>query len=159
MSLATLEAALSAGQSLLLDTSVIVAYLRGTETASPVASHIIDEFLGSGRNPAVVSPVTALELLVDPLKRGDDNLYRNVLFFLTHSRHVRVPSIALREAHEAAVLRAGYGFKAPDALIIAAGQTAGAEHLVTNDAEWKRKLPTGSNHPSICYLADHLPFP
>jgi predicted nucleic acid-binding protein len=53
--------------------------------------------------------------------------------------------VDLHVAQEAASLRATHNFKTPDALVIATGIVGQVGHLVTNDAEWKKKLaPTGS---------------
>jgi hypothetical protein len=56
-------------------------------------------------------------------------------------------------------LRATYGFAAPDAFVIALGIVTQVGHLVTNDAQWKRKLQPIARRIRVCFLADRLPFP
>ena len=68
MSLAGLEAALPAGDRILLDTTALAAYLEAAEPAHPVARHVIDSFVAGGRNPAIVSTVTVMEILIRPLR-------------------------------------------------------------------------------------------
>jgi predicted nucleic acid-binding protein len=160
VTLASLGAALPPGDRLLLDTTVIISYFKGTESASPVATHVVDQFVAGGRNPAVLSALTAMELLVAPVREQDDVLQRQVLFFLLNTTGLTVAVADLAVAQEAASLRALYSFKPPDALIMGTGRATGAEHLVTNDAEWKQKLGiTPLARPRVCYLEDHLPFP
>lgn len=138
---------------------MVIAYLTGTEAVSPIAQYIIDDLVQTGRNAAVISAVTVLEILVSPIREADDALYRNALFFLLHTRHITLGPIAFPEAHEAAVLRARYRLKAPDAMIVATAQQSAIRYLVCNDEEWRRKLPAGPELPIVCYLRDHLPFP
>jgi uncharacterized protein len=160
VSLRSLEDALPHGDSILLDTSAIVSYFKGNELASPVATQVIDHFVSTGRSPAIVSTVTAMELLVSPLRDGNDSLYRNVIFFLLHTRNLQVADISFEVAQEAAGVRARYGLKTPDALIVATGRIGSIRHVVSNDGEWRRKL--GHLVPAsfdVCYLEDHLPIP
>lgn len=160
MTRASLEAALPPGDLLLLDTTVIVSYFKGTEAASPAATHVVDQFVARARNRAVVSALTAMELLVPPIRDQDRMLYRQVVYFLLNTVNLTVADADFEVAREAAWLRATYNFKPPDALIMGTGRALHAQHLVTNDGEWKRKLGTApSPGITICYLEDFLPFP
>jgi hypothetical protein len=40
------------GESIVLDTSTVISYLKGDELASPVARALLEEFVASERNPA-----------------------------------------------------------------------------------------------------------
>src|ERR671938_150453 len=113
MSRAALERKLPAGQRLLLDTSALIAHLDGGEEVSPVATHIVDGPVREGRNPALVSMVSVMEILVLQLRPVD-----------------------LPVAEEAARMRAMFGLAAPDALIVATGIANEATQLVTNDRRW-----------------------
>jgi len=80
-----------------------------------------------------------MELLVRPLRiapRGATHVHN----FLVHTPNLNLLPIDLYVAQEAASLRATYKFKAPDALVIATGIVSQVSHLVTNDAEWNKKL-------------------
>ena len=159
MSLRSLQRALPAGDGLLLDSTALVSYFKGTELVSPVAAHVVQEFVITGRNPATVSAVTAMELLVDPIQRSDDVFLRQVEFFLLYSPHLQLAPVDFRVAQEAARLRALLRLKPPDALIMATGRILNVQRLVCNDAEWKRKLRSAQREIPVCYLEDHLPFP
>ena len=99
------------------------------------------------------------EVLVRPLRRGVGQPYQHVVDFLTRFPNLVSAPVDLAVAQEAASLRATYGFAAPDALVIATGIVSQVGHLVTNDAQWKRRLKPIARRIRVCYLADHLPFP
>lgn len=158
VSRALLETAIPEGDRLLVDTTVIVGYIDGREMISPVATHVMDEFVKTGRNEAVISMVTVMELLVRPL-RASPTGYRHIMDFLTRWPHLTPLEIDLIVAQEAASLRATYNFTPPDALIIGTGLVAQVGYIVTNDARWKQKLASISGRVQVCYLKDYLPFP
>lgn len=159
MSLATLEQALAEGSRILLDAATLIAYLNRREAVSPVAAHIIDHFVREGRNPATVSMVTVMEVLVRPLAHGPGEPYLHALDFLTRFPNLRAVPIDLPVAQEAASLRASYRFAAPDALVIASGLVHQVGSLVTNDADWPARLRPISQRIGVCHLTHHLPFP
>ena len=133
-----LERRVPAQAGLLLDSTTIIAYLNGGESVSPVAAHIIDYWVKSGRNTAAISMITVMEVLVKPMQ-----LQVGVVAardFLTRFPNFIQCEVDMRVAIEAARLRAQYGFKPPDALIIATGVVRQVGHLVTNDARWMKKL-------------------
>src|SRR3970282_1066628 len=66
-----LELALPPTALIALDASVTLAYLVGTEAVSPAATWIFDGCLSTGRNPGLLSTLTAAELLVRPFRAGD----------------------------------------------------------------------------------------
>ena len=67
MSRSSLEAAVPPNTEILLDTSVVLAYLNASEAASPAATVVIDDFVRTGRNRATISVVSVAEMLVRPL--------------------------------------------------------------------------------------------
>ena len=155
MNVTLLERALPQGERVLLDTSDLIAYFDGAERVSPVAKHIMEQFVASGRNPAVVSMVTVMEVLVRPLKQGVGDAYRHVLDLLMRYPNLRLCDIDVFVAHQAASMRASYGFSPVDALIIASGLVSQVGHLVTNDATWRRKLQPIAPRIKVCYLGDY----
>ena len=159
MSQASLERALPDGKRILLDTSVLIAYLNGGDPVSPLAAHVVDELVRTGRNPALVSMVTVMEVLVRPLRLGPAAPYQHLLDFLTHFPHLEAGIIALPVAQEAASLRATYTPRPADALIVATGIVRQVAHLVTDDADWPRKLQPLARRIRVCRLSHHLPFP
>jgi predicted nucleic acid-binding protein len=134
-----LEKRVASGDRLLIDTSVLIAYFDGSDDSSSIAAVIIDDLVKSGRNPAVISPITAMEILVRPL-RSTPSSVPHVHGFLTKWPNLTLLPVDIHVAQEAAALRASHGFKAPDALVIATGIVGQVAHLITNDGEWRKKL-------------------
>jgi len=118
-----------------------------------MAAVILDEFVRSGRNQAVVSMITVLEVLVRPLRQNAE-VSRQVLDFLQNFPNVTMHEIDFAVAHEAALLRAKYNIATPDALIVATGLTAGVSMLVTNDIAWQSKLRFLPERVNVCLLGD-----
>jgi len=159
MTAPSIDRALPEGDRILLDTTTLIAYLNGGEAVSPLAAHVIDDLVRSGRNPALVSMVTVMEVLVRPLRRGPEGPYRHVLDFLTSFPNLRTAVIDLPVAQEAASLRAAHDLHPPDALIVATGIVSQVAHLVTNDASWQAKLRPVSRRIAVCYLGSHVTSP
>lgn len=59
-----LEAAIPPETSVLIDSSVVLAYLTGTEAVIGLATQLFDAFIATGRNPASLSVITVGEILV-----------------------------------------------------------------------------------------------
>jgi len=158
MSVDSIAQALPAGDRILLDTTALAAYFDTSEAAHSVARHILEEFVASGRNSAVISMVTAMEILVRPLRATPPG-HHTVLAFLDHHPNLEAVPLDLQMAQDAAFLRAAYRFSPPDALIIGTGLACQVAHLVTNDLDWERKLGAVEGRIAVCTLSRHLPFP
>jgi len=139
----------------LIDTSVLIAYFEPTDGTHDVAVFLIDDLVKCGRNAAVASPVSAMEILVRPLRVRPASA-AHVYDFLTHWPNLTLLSIDLHVAQEAASLRATHNFKTPDALIIATGIIAQVSHLVTNDSDWNKKLAPIKSRVQVTELSDYF---
>lgn len=153
-----LESAIPAGDRILFDTTCLAAYLDASESTHPVARHVIDEFVESGRNEAVVSMITVMEILVRPLRATPPG-HQTVLSFLRHHPNLQAVPLDLQMAQEAASLRAEHRFTPPDALIIGTGLACQVGHLITNDGDWARKLTAIQDRIKVLTIGDFLPFP
>ena len=154
MSAASLIRAIPAGDRILLDSSVLIAYLDGGEAVSAAAARVIDECVHSGRNTAVIAMLTALEVLVKPTSTSPAD-YVHVHDFQNRFPNFLLQVIDFPIAQEAASLRATHRYKTPDAIVIATGIVARASRLVCNDDRW-RGLKDSRVRPVI--LADHVPL-
>jgi predicted nucleic acid-binding protein len=134
-----IEDAIPAGASVLIDSSVALAYLTGTEAISPLATDLFDGCLATGRNPGALSAVTVMELVVRPFRAGPSAV-GVVRGFLRHFDGLRLFPVDDVVATEAARIRALAGLWAPDALIVASFLVGGVDILVTNDASWPARL-------------------
>jgi len=133
---AALGAAIPVGVTILLDTSAVLAYLSGAESASAAAASVIDGFVASGRNLAVVSAITVTEALVRPMRAASSRAIRAVDDFLLQFPNFRVDPVTVAVAREAARIRAATAAPTPDSLILATAVVAPASIVVGNDASW-----------------------
>ena len=146
------------GDRILVDTTVLAAFLDASDATHPVARHVLDEMVARGRNSAVVSMVSVMEILVRPLRMSPPGHHTVLAFLRTHPNLECMP-IDLQIAQEAAHLRAEKNLRPPDALIVGTGLAAQVGHLVTNDHSWSGKLSSMSSRIAVVQLSEHLPFP
>jgi predicted nucleic acid-binding protein len=139
----------------LLDTTCLAAYLDAGESVHPIARHVLDAFVASGRNPAVLSMVTVMEILVRPL-RSQPDAHRTVLSFLKRHPNLTPEPTTITVALEAATLRADHRLRPPDALIVGTALAAGVHLVVTNDHEWRAKLHAIEERVLVVTLSDYL---
>jgi predicted nucleic acid-binding protein len=146
-----LEAALPKGASVLLDTSVILAYLAGSEPVSPSAAILLDDLVRAGRNPATISALTLAECLVRPFRSSP------AAAAAVHAAISGLPSVTIADvtpsvAHEAARIRARTGLRLPDATILATATTSAIDHVVANDARWLSAIEAARLPLTLCHL-------
>lgn len=131
-----LESEIPPAASILIDTSVVLAYLTGSEVASPAAIQLFDAVVASGRNPAAMSVVTVGEILVRPFRVGVSAV-ATAEGFLRYFAKIRIVDTTYEVAREAARIRATTGLAMPDALVIASAAVTGIDFVLTNDRSWK----------------------
>lgn len=85
-----------------------------------------------------VSMITLAEVLVKPLKVGDTVVADKYRLLLSSTGNIHLVSVNRAIAERAAILRAGYNLKMPDALQIATAIEAGCDAFLTNDVGVKR---------------------
>lgn len=157
MSRASLEQAIPPETEILLDTSVILAYLNARETVSPAATVVIDEFVRTGRNRAAISAVSVAETLVRPFVAGAAAVAL-VEGFLLHFPNLTVVGADYEVAREAGRLRALGGLKTPDALVLATAMSAGTPIVVANDTRWASAIAAAALTITLCHLDAHVPL-
>ena len=143
------------GHRVLLDTTVLIAYFNRTDFTHAVAVELIDNLVKSGSNPAIISPVAAMEILIVPLRRGAGAV-TTVHDFINNWPNLDLVPIDLHVAQEVASLCATHNFRTPDALVAATGITSQVGHLITNDKNWRSKLTPIKNRIQVTMLADYV---
>src|SRR5690606_14127207 len=99
------------------------------------------EAVEAGQVVMVTSVISLVEVLVRPIRQGDERLAHEYFDFLMSSEHVHTQPISPGTARLAAELRAGGNLKTPDAIQLATANEAGAQYLLTNDRDF------GDDHP------------
>jgi len=157
MPIESLVGVIADGDRILLDTTVLIAFLDAGDATHPVADSLLTELVASGRNPAVVSMVSVMELLVRPM-RATPRGHHTILGFLRSFPNLVCVPVELEIAQEAAHLRASLRFGTPDALIVGTGLATQVHHLVTNDRDWVSKLAPMRERIGVVLASDYLPL-
>ena len=92
--------------------------------------------LADGKLRVVTSTVTLAEVLVHPLRHGDEALAHQYNDILLSSSHIATLPVTHAIAQEAAELRAHYSLKTPDAIQLATALSQKAEAFLTNDRDF-----------------------
>jgi predicted nucleic acid-binding protein len=127
-----------AGKLVAFDSAPLIYYLEEHPDYLAVVDEMFNAFdRGSARG--MTSVLTLLEVMVMPLRKGQQELAKEYGQLLTHAAGITIYPIDAEVCERAAQLRAGYAWlRTPDALQIATAIAKGAALIVSNDQPWKR---------------------
>ena len=120
-----------------LDTSLFIYHFEANQAYQELTTLILNR-IQSGKCRGFASELTLHELLVRPLKLGLPDIADEYEVLLDNFPHLLLFPVSREVLIKAAELRATYGFRTPDAIIIATAFVNHATLLVTNDREWQR---------------------
>lgn len=122
------------GTRVFIDTAPFIYFIEKhstyLKTLKPVFAGI-----NAGDIEGVTSGITLLEVLVRPLKLGDEQLADKYRQILLYSEGLTTYEITNEISEKAASLRATHGIKTPDAIQLAVGIIYDADYFLTNDPE------------------------
>ena len=125
------------GKTVGIDTSPFIYLIEEHRVYLDAVSEFFS-VVDAGRITAVTSTVTLLEVLVQPFRRGADELASQYQQILLNSRGLSCVEVSSNIAEEAARLRASYNLRTPDAIQLATAiKTAGnpdSTYFLTNDS-------------------------
>ncbi len=124
------------GSRVYLDTAPIIYGVEEHDFYWPVLQPFW-ALLENGEIDVVTSELAVLETLVVPLRNQNADLIEGYEKLLTDSRIDLIP-IGVPILRTAAKLRAEQNFKAPDAIHAATALLSECDHLVSNDAAFRR---------------------
>jgi predicted nucleic acid-binding protein len=128
---------LKATQRLYIETTPLIYYVE----VNPAYIARMDAIITAVENgaPLAYSAVLTLtEVLVHPLREGNDTLKRQYRYILVNNKDLQLLPITTRIAEAAADLRARYNLRTPDALHVATAIDVGCDAFLTNDVAIKR---------------------
>jgi predicted nucleic acid-binding protein len=129
-----------AGKIVGLDTDPLIYLIEENLTFLPFVRPFF-EAVDRGEFRVVTWIVTLTEVLVHPMRRGDQKLADQYRRILLHSSHVTAEPVSEIIADEAARLRARHGLRTPDAIQLATAIRSGASSFLTNDSRLPSLAP------------------
>jgi predicted nucleic acid-binding protein len=128
-----LQAQLAAHSLIALDTSVLIYFLEGHVIFGGVAERAL-RAVQDGQIEALFSSVGLMELLVRPLAEARPDVADEHEALLRQVPHLRVVPFNGDAHRRAAELRARYGLRPPDAMLMGSALAEGATAYLTNDS-------------------------
>jgi predicted nucleic acid-binding protein len=123
------------GKTVAVDTAPLVFYIEDhpeyADRLEPFFQAVVE-----GRIAMVTAVVTLLEVLVHPLRRGDEALAHADNDFLLASSGVTTVPVDEAIAQAAAELRSGSKLKTPDAIHLATAMDRKADAFLTSDRDF-----------------------
>jgi predicted nucleic acid-binding protein len=156
MSGASLRAALGPSGPLVVDTSVVLSYLNGTDVFSQAAALVFDDLIATGLHTATLSAITVTETLVRPYQLGPAAVAIADTFLLRFVG-VQIRDLDAALAREAARVRASTGLRIPDAVIVATALIESIPTILSTDNQWRTAVASLGGL-TLVHLADHLPL-
>ena len=130
-----------AGHSVIgLDTAIFIYHLEAHPRYQPLTQELLAG-IQAGRQTAIVSTITVMELTVRPWRLGRPNVAREYEALLVHFPHLILADVTRDVARRAAQLRARYHLRPADALQVATALVNEATAFVTNDRRLARLSP------------------
>lgn len=123
----------------LIDTSIWIYHFEGHGEFGAAAGEVVAA-MERGDFEGIVSELTLMELLVRPLKLARQDVADEYELLLTNFPNLILAPVRRDVFTLAAGLRAHYGIKTPDAIVLATGIRNGATLAMTNDAAWQRVI-------------------
>lgn len=121
------------GSAVGVDTAPLIYFIEKHSRYLPVVFPFF-EAMERGEIQGITSSLTFTEVMVHPLRRGDEPLARQYSRILLHARNLTTVPVSPEIAMEAARIRAATGIKVPDAIHIATAIVGGAKSFLTNDS-------------------------
>ncbi len=120
-----------------LDTNVFIYFLEDHPRYRAWCASLFDR-IERGRNPAVTSTVTLLELLVQPYREHKEELAQKIFALTTTYPTLEWVPLSVTLADRAADLRARYRLSTPDAIQLATAIGRKAARFYGNDRNLRR---------------------
>ena len=128
---------LTKGKSVFLDTAPLVYFIEKHPRYHGIIKPVISQ-IDSLETKGLASTITLLEVLLHPLRDGNEKLANKYKTILLFSRGLDTYEISHDISERAALLRSRFGIKTPDAIQLATATHHKADYFLTNDAALKK---------------------
>ncbi len=123
------------GQTVGVDTSPFIYLIEEHAKYGPVVEPFF-RAVSAGDIQIATSVITLIEVLVHPMRHGDEGLAQKYNDILLSSPHISTSSVTPATAQFAAELRADHNLKTPDAIQLATAVQHNAAAFLTNDRDF-----------------------
>jgi predicted nucleic acid-binding protein len=137
VSASVLERFLGRHRRIGLDSNLLIYFIEAHPAYGALARKVF-ESIEAGRNAAVCSTVSLLEVLVQPYRTQNDEIVNRFYGLLTTYPHLHWVDLSIEVADLGARLRAEYELKTPDAVLLATALHSRATGFIGNDSKLKR---------------------
>jgi len=128
-------------QGVVIDTMVFIYLFEDHPSFGVICENLFNQ-IKVGVFSAIVTPITAAEVLVKPLKKGQMSIadkYRNAIRNMPNISNIKFD---VEIGFMAGSLRAKYGLPLPDMFQVAAALAQSANAIITNDRDIQRVRET-----------------
>jgi predicted nucleic acid-binding protein len=125
------------GKTVFLDTAPLIYYIEMNNRYHDLVKPVI-ALIDSQQVKGITSTISLLEVLVQPLREGNRKLADKYKAILLSSNGLETCEISHAISERAALIRANYRFRTPDAIQLAAAIVNKADYFLTNDAALKQ---------------------
>lgn len=139
------------GKTLFLDTAPFIYFIEKNSRYFDLIKPIIS-LIDARQSQGITSTITLLEVLVHPLRDGNKKLADKYKAILLSSNSLRTLEISHEISERAALLRAKYGLRTPDALQLSTAIFSKVDLFLTNDPALKKVKEV-----KVVVLDDYLP--
>lgn len=120
-----------------LDTCIWIYHFEQHPQFADSANRVLTA-VAKGHCRAVISELTLMELVTGPLSLDRQDIADEYELLLSHYPNLTLVPISRDILLRAAQIRALYGFKTPDTIILATARENEATLVVTNDQSWSK---------------------
>jgi predicted nucleic acid-binding protein len=135
----TVDELCSRHRRIAFDANVFIYLFEGSGALSLAAASILDA-ISAGRSTGIAATIALSELIVGPVRAGDETMAERYLDAIRSIEHLHVVPATAEIAADAGVVRGRTGLTLADALHVATARAAGASALVTNDRRIRSML-------------------
>jgi len=128
----TVDQLCSRHRRIAVDANVFIYLFEGSGTLSKVAAVVLDA-VSSGRTTGVAATITLTEVVVGPVRAGEDTMAERYLDAIRSIDNLHIVPLTAEIAADAGFVRGRSGLTLADAIHVATASAAGATALVTND--------------------------
>ena len=127
---------LSNHHKIMIDTAPLIYYIEESPKYLSLVEEIFDK-IDNGEIIGITSVITLIEVITKPLKKSNKELESKFRDYLLYSKNLKLYEINVNIAEKAAIYRAKYNLRTPDAIQLVIALVYNADAFLTNDKKFE----------------------